>query len=68
VHVLCDLVTEFVDVDTENRAAERPHGESAAPSVEVDVTYLAPVIGGCLRRLRHVSAEAVDILFGEHRL
>ena len=68
MHVLCDLVTEFVDVDTENRAAERPHGESAALGVEVDFTYLAPVIGERLRRLRHVSAKAVDVLFGEHRL
>jgi hypothetical protein len=68
VHVLRDLVAEFVDVDTDNRQAERPHGESAALRVEVDFTYLAPVVGERLRRLRHVPAKAPDVVFGEHRL
>ena len=68
MHVVCDDICAFVEVDTQNRAAERPHGQPAAFDVEVDGTAVTPMSDESLRGPRHLAAEISDVVFGEDRL
>ena len=44
MHVIGDHVCAFVQVDAQNRAAQRPHGRPVAFHVEVDFTTLRPAV------------------------
>ena len=68
MHVFCDHVRAFVQIDTQNGAAQRLHGQPAALHVEVNVTAIAPAVDEHLRRPGHLATETADVLFGEHRL
>ena len=68
VHVFGDHVFAIVQVEAENRAAQRPHGHPAAVDVEVDFATVRPAFAQRLRRVRHVAAEVADVRLGEDRL
>ena len=57
MHVVCDDICAFVEVDTQNRAAERPHRQPAAFDVEVDVAAVTPSVDESLRGPGHIAAE-----------
>ena len=68
MHVVCDEICTFVEINTQNRAAERLHGQPAAFDVEVDIAAVAPAIDECLCGPGYVAAVIADIVFREDRL
>ena len=63
MHVFCDDVCAFVEIDAENRAAERLHGQPAAFDVEVDGAAVAPTNDERFRGTRHLAAEIRTLCF-----
>ena len=68
MHAVGDRVGTFVEVDTQYRAAQRLHGDSAALHVEIDIAAGRPTVDEMLCRPRHVPAEVADVVLREHRL
>ena len=65
---LGDRVCAFVEIDPQDRASQRLHGDPAALDVEVDFTAVAANGRRTLCGLGHLTAEVSDVVFGEHRL
>ena len=68
VHAVGDRVRTFVEVDAQNRTAQRLHGDPAALQVEIDITAVRPTINELLCGPRHVAAEVSHVVLGEHGL